>query len=275
MKKEKQKWTKKRIILEVFEWLGVVICIGIVAFIAVFASNKPTEKSSGSVFGFETRLVISGSMEGTDEFYKDKDYKIKKIETGSVVFIDSIPINDVFKDSHRSEYTEKFKNYVSKISINDVVTFTPMDSPTVPITHRVTNIETLSNGKIKFTTHGDANEAGIIESFYAENLIGKVTGNSKFVGDLYVNFFAKKWPVAIVIVVPCLAVMTYEIIKVVKIVKEDKKQKLALETNSIEHKIKSINDLVDSGILTREEADQKIAVLKAQDEEKKENKWLL
>lgn len=276
MEKEKTKWTKKKIILEVFEWIGVVFCVLVVAFIAVFASNKPSSKSSGSIFGFETRLVISGSMEGSDDFYKNegKDFKIKKISVGSVVFIDSIPVNDVFKDNDHKEYTDTFKNYISKISVNDVLTFTPMDSPTVPITHRVIDIETRADGKVMYTTHGDANEDGVNEKFYAENIIGKVIGSSKFVGDLYNNFFTKKWAVAIVIVTPCLAVMTFEIVKIVKIVKEDKKQKLALESNSLDHKIKSINELVDSGVLTREEADAKIAALKEKEEKKEEtNKW--
>lgn len=276
MEKEKTKWTKKKIILEVFEWIGVVFCVLVVAFIAVFASNKPSSKSSGSIFGFETRLVVSGSMEGSDDFYKNegKDFKIKKISVGSAVFIDSIPVNDVFKDNAHKEYTDNFKNYISKISVNDVLTFTPMDSPTVPITHRVIDIETRADGKVMYTTHGDANEDGVNEKFYAENIIGKVIGSSKFVGDLYNNFFTKKWAVAIVIVSPCLAVMTFEIVKIVKIVKEDKKQKLALESNSLDHKIKSINELVDSGVLTREEADTKIAALKEKEEKKEEtNKW--
>lgn len=276
MEKEKTKWTKKKIILEVFEWIGVVFCVLVVAFIAVFASNKPSSKSSGSIFGFETRLVISGSMEGSDDFYKNegKDFKIKKISVGSAVFIDSIPVNDVFKDKAHKEYTDTFKDYISKISVNDVLTFTPMDSPTVPITHRVIDIETRADGKVMYTTHGDANEDGVNEKFYAENIIGKVIGSSKFVGDLYNNFFTKKWAVAIVIVTPCLAVMTFEIVKIVKIVKEDKKQKLALESNSLDHKIKSINELVDSGVLTREEADAKIAALKEKEEKKEEtNKW--
>lgn len=276
MEKEKTKWTKKKIILEVFEWIGVVFCVLVVAFIAVFASNKPSSKSSGSIFGYETRLVVSGSMEGSDDFYKNegKDFKIKKISVGSAVFIDSIPVNDVFKDNAHKEYTDTFKDYISKISVNDVLTFTPMDSPTVPITHRVIDIETHADGKVMYTTHGDANEDGVNEKFYAENIIGKVIGSSKFVGDLYNNFFTKKWAVAIVIVTPCLAVMTFEIVKIVKIVKEDKKQKLALESNSLDHKIKSINELVDSGVLTREEADTKIAALKEKEEKKEEtNKW--
>lgn len=272
MEKEKTKWTKKKIILEVFEWIGVVFCVLVVAFIAVFASNKPSSKSSGSIFGYETRLVVSGSMEGSDDFYKNegKDFKIKKISVGSAVFIDSIPVNDVFKDNAHKEYTDTFKDYISKISVNDVLTFTPMDSPTVPITHRVIDIETHADGKVMYTTHGDANEDGVNEKFYAENIIGKVIGSSKFVGDLYNNFFTKKWAVAIVIVTPCLAVMTFEIVKIVKIVKEDKKQKLALESNSLDHKIKSINELVDSGVLTREEADTKIAALKEKEEKKEE-----
>ena len=271
MKKEKTKWTKKKIILEIAEWFGVAVCVLIVAFIAIFASNKPSSKSSGSVFGFETRLVVSGSMEGSDDFYKNegKDYKIKKIPVGSAVFIDSVPINDVFDKNHE-KYTDKFKDYISKISINDVVTFTPMDQPTVPITHRVINVETRADGKVVYTTHGDANQADVTETFFAENLIGKVIGVNKFVGDLYNNFFTKKWAVAIVIVTPCLAVMTFEIVKVIKIVKEDKKQKAAIESNSLDHKIKSINDLVDSGILTREEADTKIAALKEKEEQKEE-----
>lgn len=271
MATEKKKWTKKRIILEVVEWFLVIFCVTFVVFVAVFASKNPTSNSSASIFGYETRMVVSGSMEGSDEFYKDKNYKVGKIQTGSLIFIDSAPINNVWEPSSgRTAYSTEFTNYISKIEVGTVVTFTPTSGSVMEaITHRVINIETKGN-LTYYTTHGDAVEEGNNEVFPANNLIGIVFKSSKFLGDLYNNFFTNKPVIATVIIVPCAAIIVYEIIKIVKIVKEDKKNKALVAESSIDSRIKSINDLVDAGVLTKEEAQEKIKALSEKQQEDKE-----
>ena len=78
---------KAKKITNIIEWIVIGIFGVFFLFVIVFASKSPTGNSSGSVFGFETRLVLSSSMEADKDFYKGKDYKIKSIEAGSLVFI--------------------------------------------------------------------------------------------------------------------------------------------------------------------------------------------
>jgi len=220
---EKQKKSPANIILSIGEWVLIVIAILFIAFIAIFASNKPTEKSSGSVFGYQTRLVVSGSMEAADSYYESHNYKIGKIKTGSVIFLKSAPTG-YDKITSDKKYTTEFKNYLANIIIGDVVTFVPASGEVNAITHRVVNKAEI-DGKVKFETRGDvADSEGskLTESFYAENIEGKVVGTSYFVGTLYRKVFSNKPLMVTLILIPTAAIITVEGLKIGKIVKEDK-----------------------------------------------------
>lgn len=216
---EKKKLSAGKIVLEVFEWILIVgfALFAITCFI--FTRSVPSSKSSGNIFGYETRLVVSGSMEGDDEFYKGKDFKVGKIKTGSLIFMKSLPA----KPS-----SDSYKTFINSIKVGDVLTFTPVEvGSELTITHRVISIEKRGTTTY-FTTKGDAPSITATETFPQNNIIGKVTGTSYFLGWFYTNFLNNKPLVAVVIMVPTLAIIGVETYKIVKIVKQDKAKKKAL-----------------------------------------------
>ena len=85
MSQDVQKNTKSRrakIIKNVIEWTLIVLSVCFIATIAIFASGKPSaDNKAGSIFGYQTRLVVSSSMDADDSYYKDKNWKIKRIHT--------------------------------------------------------------------------------------------------------------------------------------------------------------------------------------------------
>lgn len=221
VKKQKQKKTPLKIFLDVLEWVLIGVSVCLLAAVIVFASGNPGNdgKGQGSFFGFQTRLVVSGSMDADGSFYQDKNWSIKRIQTGSVVFMQN---------------ASKIK--AEDIHVDDVVCFThPLLN--VATTHRVIAIEQKSSvpGGYVFTTQGDKvrSEGDVLstESFYWGNVIGKITGTSKFIGDMYTNLFSKKWVLLLIILVPTVGVISYEAVKVADIVKKDKKAKLIASTD--------------------------------------------
>lgn len=208
----KKKFNGRRTILGVVEWSIVIMCVGLVAFIAIFASKKPTPNTSASFFGYETRLVVSGSMDQPNEsYYQDKDWSIKRVRAGSLVFI-------------------KSTNNISDVKVGDVVTFQyQFDSSQAleVVTHRIISIEPDLSDPDTFwiTTHGDNNQEGAVEVITNGNLIGKVVGTSYALGVLYTNVFSNKAVMLVIILTPCLGLIGYEIYKITKIVKEDKDEK--------------------------------------------------
>ena len=211
-----KKNSKSKIVVNILEWAGIIIFAAFAIFCLLFATQNPTSKSSGNVFGYETRLVVSASMEGEDSFYKDKNFSIGKIKTGSLVFMKSLP-GDKKSDAYRL--------FIEGIKEGDVLTFTPqVISNEISITHRVIKIEK-NNNVTYFTTKGDAPGIEAEETFPENNIIGKVTWTSHFLGVMYTNFFSNKPLIAVVILVPTLTIMGFEVYKIVKIVKEDKAEK--------------------------------------------------
>ena len=217
----KSKSTGKRI-LNIFEWFFIVVFALFAISCLIFTASTPGSNSSGNLFGFETRLVVSGSMEGDDEFYKDKGFSIGKIKTGSLIFIESLP-----KDSK----SETYKIKINDIKIGDVLTFTPVSvGQDISITHRVISIEEKGTTKY-FTTKGDAPNITATETFPESNIIGKVTGQSYFLGCFYTYFLNNKPLVATVILIPVVCIIGYETYKIIRIVQEDKAKKKALASD--------------------------------------------
>ncbi|MCQ2802610.1 MAG: signal peptidase I [Bacilli bacterium] len=208
---EKKK-KRKHIALEIVEWTGVAICVVFIAFIAVFASKSPSDKTSASLFGYETRLVVSGSMDqSNDSYYDGTGWKVKRIRTGSLIFI-------------------KNTQDVTQLSVGDVITFfDPSKGPSVIVTHRIQditlNLEDLSISEI--ITHGDNNDIGVTEKITPGNMIGKVVNTSFFLGQLYTKVISNKAVMAVIIIVPCAAIIGLESYKIVKIVKQDKAERAA------------------------------------------------
>lgn len=126
------------------------------------------------------------------------------------------------------------------------------------ITHRIVKIEPKEGGYI-ITLEGDnKNDTGsvgqqVIDTTKADGLdyiIGKVEGQSYFLG---LCVYALKSPVGLVfiIIVPCMIVIAYEVIKIVTVLNKDKKDRQQQEKTAKEDEIallrKQLEELQKAG----------------------------
>ncbi|MCX6790830.1 MAG: signal peptidase I [Candidatus Gribaldobacteria bacterium] len=126
---------------------------------------------------FKVLVVQSGSMEPT-------------IHTGSVVFV---------KPSN--EY-----------KIKDIVTFGTISKTQTPTTHRIVDIRVQASQPL-YTTKGDANNAPDQKEITAKEIVGKVFLDIPYLG--YAISFAKtKLGFVLIIVIPALAVILEESVKI-------------------------------------------------------------
>lgn len=109
----------------------------------------------------------------------------------------------------------------SKLQKDDVITFDSKDPrySGLTITHRIVGIENKGTDKVLFRTKGDNNNAEDAALVKADDIYGKVILVIPKIG--YLQFFLSQtygWIIAIVI--PCLGIIIYDIIKLIKTIKE-------------------------------------------------------
>ena len=235
---------KLKVVLDVLMYVFIALCVVLVIF------TITAKKSDGAinVFGYQARIVLSESMEKCDETNL-KDYKIKDIPLKSMVFIELVP-----------EDESQAKDWYESLQVGDVLTFRYKYDRQETITHRIIEKnENLDkdgkpNGWYTFVLKGDnkalaedpnasAADTGTqtinteIES--ANYIVGKVTGQSRFLGFIA---YALKQPIciALIVIVPCLIIMTLEVIKIVGVLNEDKKKKQIEEKESQQNEIEEL-----------------------------------
>lgn len=233
-----------KILLDVVTYVFIVLCIVCVVF------TITAKKSDGAinVFGYQARIVVSESMEKCSETNTD-DFDIKDIPLKSLVFIDLVPTDDA-----------EAKEWYADLEVGDVVTFKYKYDRHEVITHRIVEkIENLDKegnptGWFTFVMRGDnkalssdpnASQADLgtqtidteVES--VNYIIGKVTGQSKVLGFV---LYALKQPIviALVVIVPSLIIMTFEIIKIVGVFTENKKKKQDAEKEKQQNEIEEL-----------------------------------
>ena len=105
------------------------------------------------------------------------------------------------------------------IKVGDVITFvsTSNISKNLIVTHRVIEIKQV-NGQIEYVTKGDYNATSDGDTAKFDNVIGKVILRFPQLGRLQF-FLATKMGWFIVVLLPALGVIIYDIIKVIKLVK--------------------------------------------------------
>ena len=237
----------------------VLFCL-IIAFalfvLIISVSAKRDADGTANVFGYQLRFVRSGSMEKCDRT-DVSGYKIKSIPVKSCVFIKKAPAPDD---------QQALKEWCSALSVGDVLTFQYSKYVSDPkndiqdkvITHRIVKIEPKEGGYI-ITLEGDyKNDTGsveqqVIDTTKADGLdyiIGKVEGQSYFLG---LCVYALKSPIGLIfiIIVPCMIVIAYEVIKIVTVLNKDKKDRQQQEKTAKEDEIallrKQLEELQKSG----------------------------
>lgn len=249
--------TTKQKVLKALQIAGDVLFCLIIAFalfvLIISVSAKRDADGTANVFGYQLRFVRSGSMEKCDQT-DVSGYKIKSIPVKSCVFIKKAPAPDD---------QQALNEWCSALSVGDVLTFQyskygAANIQDKVITHRIVKIEPKEGGYI-ITLEGDyKNDTGsvgqqVIDTTKADGLdyiIGKVEGQSYFLG---LCVYALKSPVGLVfiIIVPCMIVIAYEVIKIVTVLNKDKKDRQQQEKTVKEDEIallrKQLEELQKSG----------------------------
>jgi signal peptidase len=102
----------------------------------------------------------------------------------------------------------------SKLKVKDIITFNAQDSSAsgITITHRIVAIVKDKNGKLLFRTKGDNNNVEDSALVKPENIVGKVLLRIPLIG--YIQYFiANSYGWLILIVMPCLIIVIYDIVR--------------------------------------------------------------
>lgn len=141
-------------------------------------------------------------------------YNAYVVLTGSM--IPEILVNDVVITKKRE---------VNTLERGDIITFIS-DDPRfrgLVITHRIKNvyIDNVS-GDYSFETQGDANPSPDFTLTKGQNILGEVIFKIPKLGYIQ-QFLATKGGWIIVILIPCLTVLSYDVMKLIKILTKKKK----------------------------------------------------
>ena len=249
--------TTKQKVLRVLQIAGDVLFCLIIAFalfvLIISVSAKRDADGTANVFGYQLRFVRSGSMEKCDQT-DVSGYKIKSIPVKSCVFIKKAPAPDD---------QQALNEWCSALSVGDVLTFQyskygAANIQDKVITHRIVKIEPKEGGYI-ITLEGDnKNDTGsvgqqVIDTTKADGLdyiIGKVEGQSYFLG-LCVYALKSRIGLVFIIIVPCMIVIAYEVVKILTVINKAKKERQQQEKTAKEDEIallrKQLEELQKSG----------------------------
>ena len=174
-----------------YAFIVIFILIGILLVVYFVDSKRSMQKLEKPLYG--AYVIVSGSME-----------PIIKIK-------DAVLIKRVDPDS---------------IQRGDVVTYLSNDESYygIMITHRVVNIQE-ENGEKIYYTKGDHNETVDRSPIKGDQIYGKVVMRIPKIG--YIKYFLVSsygWILAIVI--PSLGIIIYDILKILRNVKDDRKEKV-------------------------------------------------
>ncbi len=239
MSKEKIK-DKKTIVKKVLKITGnvlVYLLMALALFVLVISiTSKKDSDGTATVFGHQLRFVQSDSMEQCD-LTDVSEFEIKSIRVKSCIFVEVVPESE-------EEKAEWYKN----LKVGDVLTFKYVYSRQETITHRIVDIEEKQSGGYIITLEGDNKNAETdllkqtIDTSLEDSpnyIIGKVTGQSYLLGVLV---YAFRTPVGIVclIIVPCLIIIAYEVIRLVRVFGKDKKEKQEAEKKKQDDEIEEL-----------------------------------
>lgn len=162
---------------------------------------------------FLVYYVISAKIVSKRAGYEPK-ISLYTIASGSMV--PNIDVYDIILD-FRVDSPESIK-------AGDIITFKSTSSLTkdMTITHRVIDIIKNDDGTYEYVTKGDANPIADSDTAKYENVIGKVAMRLPQVGRIQF-FLATKMGWFFVILLPALGVIIYDILKLLKLVRNKNK----------------------------------------------------
>ena len=125
---------------------------------------------------------------------------------------------------------------LSKIKVGDIITFISTWDVNygLTVTHRVVGITKNTSGEYQFTTKGDNNQSADGAPVTQENFVGKVVMRIPQLGRLQF-FLATKMGWFIVVFIPALGVIIYDLYKLFKLLVLKKELNEVVDTNDLDH----------------------------------------
>lgn len=197
-----------------------VFCAISLCMLLVTIFSKQDVDGAVNVLGYEMRVVVSGSMEKNDDTYNDiKQYGIKSIKTGSMVFIELRPEDDA-----------KAEEWYSKLEVGDVLTFRYVFAiKQETVTHRIVDKTAKEGGGYIIRLKGDNdNDIQTIDTTQIATspnyVLGKVIGKSYVFGK-FVTVLKTPIGMSLIIIVPCAIIIIWQVITIVNVVNAGKRKK--------------------------------------------------
>ena len=191
---EKRRENPIRFVVNVLSYAVFIFLMLVGATLLIYVADIKLREAKGdfSQPKFNAYVVLTGSME-------------PKIKINDVVVTKKINVED--------------------IKVGDIITFISDDSrfSGIIITHRVNEVFIdQATGKYSFETQGDNNPSPDFVLTKGENVLGEVIFKIPKLGYAQ-QLLASKGGWIIAILIPCLAVLSYDIFKLVKMVGQKKK----------------------------------------------------
>lgn len=202
--------------------LYVVLAIALFVVVLSIATKKDAD-GAATVFGKQIRIVRSDSMEKCEET-DVSGFDIKDLPIKTLLVIDVVPTD-----------AEEAKEWYKAVRVGDVLTFRYKYTEQVTITHRVIKITEKEGGYIiELAGDNKASEdtlTQVIDTSDTESynyVIGKVVWANFPLGWLV---YALKTPAVVtcVIIIPCLIIIVLEIVKIVNVLGDGKREKIKEE----------------------------------------------
>lgn len=166
--------------------ITVLLYIVFAALMFTFISSY-INKEQPNLFGYQMKIVISGSME-------------PDIKEGSIIFI-------------------KLRKTDEPVAVNDVVTFVTEEE--ILVTHRIVDIEEKDT---LYITKGDANDANDLAPVHINNIVGTYTGVTiPFLGYFF-YFVTTKEGIIVTLIVPGIFLLIYSVAQMIRTLKTHKQQ---------------------------------------------------
>ena len=200
--------------------LGIFLALCVFTLILTVFSPKDETDGTAELFGYQFRVVISDSM-GACDATDVSSFEIKSIPLYSMVFVQLVPQN-------RAEAT---KWYEDNVKVGDVLTVKYVYDTQVTITHRVTEKIPNPNGGYTLKLEGDnknsENQEQLVQVIDTADrdsynyVVGKVTGQSVILGGT-ISLLRSPLGIIFLIIMPCVAIIIFEIIRIVGVLRSDK-----------------------------------------------------
>lgn len=255
---EKKSPIKK--IINIVSGVILVFFIVLAVFSLILTITAKNNNGAATIFGTQIRYVLTESMEECEKCKEGekceecKEIDISKCDIGSIskdsmIFIETVP-----------EDTAEAAKWYDALKVGDVLTFTYDYGGTQQvITHRIVDKITKPGGyeiHLRGDNKNSKSDPGIqiIDTSTppgeaTKYVIGKVTGQC-YVFGWFISLLKKPIGLVLIIIVPALIIIGYEMIKIVNLLSKEKRkkanEKIAEQNDEIEELRKKLAELQGS-----------------------------